>query len=114
MAKKLVKAHKEANIDLKDGVQLQLPAGALSEDTEITSAKIISDDRVEIHLGPTGLEFSDPVVLVVTKQFLKGIGRVVPDLFGPDSKVKKIPGEDFPGRIEYKLKHLSIYYYRRR
>lgn len=112
MAKKLVMARKGAHINLRDGVDLGIPAGALSEDKVVTWRKVITDDKVEIHLIPDGLKFSPPAVLEVTKQFLNGIGRVERDLFGPDDK--EVPGVDYPGRLQYDLNHFSIYYYRRR
>lgn len=101
------------NINMKDGVSLEIPAKAVSKETRFVTKKIIYDDRVEIHLGPDGLEFAEPVKLSVAKSFLdniEGVERAL--LTGRPGYV--VAGKDTGTSLVYELAHFSIYYYRRR
>lgn len=112
MARKLIRADVGGNINLKDGVHLRIPAGALDEDVNIETSKTISDRKASITLKPDGIQFATPVELEVSLKFLDSIEGVDRDLIGPDEE--PIPGLLSGNKLLYLLDHFSIYYYRRR
>lgn len=101
-------------INMKDGVILTIPQNSLKKEMAIQTQKIIYDDRVTIHLEPSGLKFKIPAILEVSKKFLDGIGRVDKEVLIGPGDVQRYYGDDMGDTLQYKLDHFSIYYYRRR
>ena len=113
-ATKLIKANKGGVIPMGHGVKLTILPNALEEDTEISAEMEYTEDRINFHFGPSGIQFSEPAELRLTWQAIGG--RDVENIVlydGNDQEIETEPEIGSSGVVFY-IEHFSIYYHRRR
>ena len=100
-------------VSIASGADLVIPPKSLKEDTTISAVMRKERERVTFEFGPDGTRFSKPAVLYVSWQFIANSGNIEDlTLYGEGGK-KLLPKVTLGG-LEYKIKHFSLYYYRRR
>jgi len=119
-SEKLIKADKGGIMTAgDDGTKLDIPAGALSEDTTI-SMEVTSDDVSETHFtfGPHGTVFNTPVELKLSWSILKDLTSQDLILYYWDGEqwVEETTAvwDDNGKKATLYIDHFSEYYYSRR
>ena len=97
---KLIRARKGGEITLtakdpKTGVQFEVPAGALKEDTRIRMEVIGAGPSVSVHFGPSPLTFLKPCALTIS---------MPKDGVNPDDLGGYLITEDGPEPVPYTVK----------
>ncbi len=113
-ASMLIKADKGGTIEMAEGVELVIAPKSLEEDTVIHASVAMEEDRIFYIFGPGGTAFKKPAKLVVSQQVLGDADVTDLILYGEDGKKIKPRISKKEGHVEYRIKHFSIYYHRRR
>lgn len=115
---KMIKAKDGGVIEIRDGVQLFIPPGALEEDTTI-SATMSLDRNTEpktlvFEFGPSGTTFSTSAELRIDKKFFEQTNASDIKIYSEDGEeIEAVFAENGDTLIFY-IDHFSYYYYRRR
>jgi hypothetical protein len=112
-ATKYIEAGEGGTIDIAEGVELVIPAGALGEDTVISADMEWADDHIYFHFGPGGTEFGKPAELRITWQAIDDMGLADLHLYSEDGEEIEYEIKKW-GVVSYYIEHFSLYYYRRR
>ena len=100
-------------VSIARGADLVIPPRSLKEDTPISAVMRKERERVTFEFGPDGTRFSKPAILYVSWQFIANSGNIEDLRLYGEGRKKLIPKITQEG-LEYKIKHFSLYYYRRR
>ncbi len=109
-ATKLIKARTGGVLRIDNGVRLRIPPRALKEDTVISADILREEDRIVFDFTPDGLIFARPARLRIGWSVVMEMDDFI--MRGPDGE-KIWPRVRWWG-LEYKIRHFSLYYFRRR
>lgn len=113
-----IKAGKGGTIVIEEGIQLVVPPGALSEDTNIKVKMVRNTNKTTFDFSPEGLVFRKPVELRATYAAISDAASFnlyfAPDPSNPDYYTEVITPVEYDWGVTWYLNHFSLYYYRRR
>lgn len=99
-------------VQIAPGVSLVVPEDAVKKRTIISADMYWTADSVEFLFGPSPMSFSENLSLKITWEVINSMDLDDFTLYGPNKEqiqpVKKSWG------LMWKIKHFSLYYYRRR
>ena len=107
-----VEGHDNVSIEIADGVELEIPRGALKEDTFLSADMEITEDQVRFIFGPSAMEFKKSLKLRIRWDVIEGLDLETFTLFGPDGE--EIEPQINDSEMTWKIPHFSLYYHRRR
>jgi hypothetical protein len=112
-ASQFIRAESGGTVNIVDGAELVIPPKSLKEDTEVYAGMKEKRDLVIFEFGPEGTRFSKPSVLHVSWQLISDLGDVEDLTLYGENGGKLKPKITRWGPV-YRIKHFSLYYYRRR
>ena len=111
--KQLIEAEEGGVVNIASGADLVIPPKALKEDTIVSAYMEEGSELVTFTFGPDDLRFSKPAMLYISLSLIDALGNIDDlTLYGEDGK--KLKPKLTQGILEYRIKHFSLYYYRRR
>ncbi len=107
---KLIEAKTGGILEIADGARLVIPPHALKKDTVISADMSTKKKRIIFEFEPDGTVFARPARLQIGWSVVQKVDDLF--LYGEDGE-KIRPRVTWWG-LEYKIRHFSLYYFRRR